>query len=273
MNKKFLLFLVVVLIATTYFFSFEKIVYRELLALRTSVQNSYLNGFVYVSEVLSKYFTQLSYINELQKENKENNSYKILYEERSKQLLELQKNLEIKVELPQKYHLVDVISYVALNDFSKVILEYSPTSIQEPPFSALVTYDGYSAGVASHQNGQTIGFLNENPKCNYTVFIGEQKNPGITSGVNHKGELVIKYVPIWKEVTIGDEVITSGMDDIFPFGIKVGQVTGFEISDNMQQVFIKPYANSLSYKEFFIYEKESVQTTSIEPVKNPLSPK
>ena len=36
--------------------------------------------------------------------------------------------------------------------------------------------------------------------------------------------LVAKYIPSWMNIYIGDEVITSGMDDIFPQGLKLGKI-------------------------------------------------
>jgi rod shape-determining protein MreC len=255
MNKKFLLFLIAIFIAIFYLFSFEKVIYKELLSVRTSVQNFYLNIFVYTSEALNKYFNQLDYIDQLRVENQESKTYKTLYESVQKELQRVEKNNLVKNIDQNSFEKVQVLSYVKFNDFSKVILDYDPLE-ERNRIQALVTFGGFSAGIVLYKEEHYIAFLNENNKCNYTVFIGDDNNPGITSGVDDNGRLVIKYVPIWKEVQLGDEVITSSMDNIFPYGVKVGKVVDFEIQDNMQLVFVEPYANALSYKEFFIYTKK-----------------
>lgn len=267
MNKKFLLFLIALFIAILYLFSFEKVIYKELLSLRTTIQSYYLNAFVYTSESLNKYFNQLDYIEQLKDENQESKTYKILYETTQQELQKIEKNNLVKNIDPKSFEKVEVLSYVQFNDLSKVILNYDPVE-QKTDIQALVTFEGFSAGIVVYKEDHYIALLNENNKCNYTVFIGDDNNPGITSGVDNNGRLVIKYVPIWKEVQLGDEVITSSMDNIFPYGIKVGKVVDFEIQDNMQLVFVEPYANALSYKEFFIYTKKVIgidSNTTVDP--------
>jgi rod shape-determining protein MreC len=261
MNKKFLLFLVAIGIATLYLIGFDKIVYKEFLSLKASVQSFYLNSFVYVGEVVSKYFNQLNQIEKLTEQNKQNETYRILYEQAQSELEKFEYIDKVQTIDKNNFEKVPVLSYLQFNDLSKVILDYD-SSITEESIKALVTYEGYSAGIVLEQKNKPIALLNNNPKCNYTVFIGEQKNPGITSGMNQKGQLLIKYVPIWEDVNIDDEVITSSLDNIFPYGIKVGKVIDYEVKDNMQLVFVQPYANALSYEEFFIYKKEyNINTT------------
>lgn len=258
MNKRFILFLIAIFIVIMYLFSFEKVIYQELLSLRSTLQSYYLRAFVFTSESFNKYFNQLDYIKQLKEENSENKTYKILYEKTANELHRVTKNKALLNVNQEYYEKVEVLSYLQFNDLSKVILNHNPR-IEQKKIQALVTYEGYSAGIVVYKEGQYIAFLNENNKCNYTVFIGEDNNPGITSGLDDNGRLIIKYVPIWKDVAIGDEVLTSSMDNIFPYGIKVGKVIDFEIQDNMQLVFVEPYANALSYKEFFIYNKPPVQ--------------
>jgi len=269
MNKKFLLFLIALVIVISYLFSFEKVLYKQLLSFKTTVQGSYLNAFLYVSESFNKYFNQLDYIEQLKVENQESKTYQILYEKTVAELQRVKKNNTIENIDKKSFKKVDVLTYVDFNDFSKVILDYK-NDLKQGQIDALVTYEGYSAGIVIYKKKQAIAYLNENNKCNYTVFIGNNKNPGITSGMDDKGRLIIKYVPIWKVVKKGDEVITSSMDNIFPYGIKVGQVVDFEIQDNMQLVFVKPYAKALSYKEFFIYNnlKKDENSTYDQPISN-----
>ncbi len=106
------------------------------------------------------------------------------------------------------------------------------------------------------QNNQTVSYLNPNPKCNYAVFIGKTNAPGITSGANKKGDIIIKYIPKWYMINVDDEVITSGMDDIFPKGIKVGIITSIKELPNTKIATIKPYAKVLSKKNFYLINKD-----------------
>ncbi|MCT7557315.1 rod shape-determining protein MreC [Aliarcobacter butzleri] len=63
----------------------------------------------------------------------------------------------------------------------------------------------------------------------------------------------VKFIPIWSDINIGDEVITSGMDNIFFEGLKVGKVLEVSEQANMKVATIKPYVNALKKKYFYIY--------------------
>ncbi len=256
MNKKFLLFLIAIAIALSYLFSFEKTIYQELLNLSSKIQKIYLNAFIYTNEAFNKYINQLDYIEQLKKQNKENLHYKLLYGQKENEYNELVNHLEKKSFDENNLIKVKVVSYYQISDYSKVIIDKQPSD--EEKIKALITYDGFSAGIVVNKNAQSIGYLNQNKKCNYTVFIGDENSPGITSGVDYLGRIIIKYVPIWKKVNIDDEVITSSMDSIFPFGIKVGKVEEVKKDENIQEVYVRPYANTLGNREYYLYEKKEM---------------
>lgn len=257
MNKKFLLFLIAIAIAISYLFSFEKAIYQELLNLNSKAQKIYINGFVYLNEAINKYFNQLDYIEQLKEENKQNTQFQLLYEKKNNEYQELLRELSRKIPKEDNFTEIKVVSYYQMHDYSKVIID-QPT-YEEDTIGALITYDGFSAGIVLNKNGQSVGYLNQNKKCNYTVFIGEDNTPGITSGIDSFGRLVIKYVPIWKQVNIEDEVITSSMDYIFPFGIKVGKVVAIDKDENIQQVYVEPYANTYGTREYFFYKSNEAK--------------
>lgn len=257
MNKKFTLFLIIISIGVLYVLNIDKIIQNKLSSLNASFQSSYINAFININNVIEKYFNQLSYINQLKTSNESHLFYKTLYDIKANELRESQenarlvRNYEPKLELSQ----VKVLSYYQLYDNSRVILDKK--NLQNSKIYALITLDGFSAGIVLNKNDASIGYLNQNEKCNYTVFIGEENAPGITSGVDDAGNLIVKYVPIWKKLTIGDEVITSSMDAIFPFGIKVGTVISIDIQDNIQELLIKPYATTLGNRDYLLYENQN----------------
>lgn len=253
MSKRLFLFLIAILIAISYLFSFEKTLYQELLKINSKMQKLYLEAFVSVNEGFNKYFNQLEYIEQLKEQNRLNIQYKLLYQKQQNDYNELIKNIDKKISVDNNFTEVKLLSYYQLYDYSKVILDKKPSNSES--INALITYDGFSAGIVLNKNDQSIGYLNQNKKCNYTVFIGDENAPGITSGTDNSGRLVIKYVPIWKNVEIGDEVITSSMDSIFPHGIKVGKVKEIHKEDNIQEVYVEAYANTLGTREYYLYEK------------------
>jgi rod shape-determining protein MreC len=69
------------------------------------------------------------------------------------------------------------------------------------------------------------------------VMIERTRTPGVVSGQvevagapeareghGNRGDLVMKYVPAVADVVAGDQVVTSGMDRIYPKGLLVGRV-------------------------------------------------
>ncbi len=263
MNKKFLLFLLTLIIFVLYLFSFEKVIVNKLYTLNNSISSAYINVFVYTSETINKYFNQLEYIEQLKASNEQNIQYKSLYEKKLQEIRELNEYIKIPLDPKIHYEKVKVLSYYNFNDHSKVLIDYD--IIKKDKIYPLITFDGFSAGIVLNKNGKSVAYLNEHKKCNYTVYIGENDTPGITSGSSNDGNIIVKYVPIWKEIQMDDEVITSSMDSIFPYGIKVGKVVEIKVFDNTKEVLVKPYAKTLGTRNFFmnINEENNETTTSM----------
>ena len=83
--------------------------------------------------------------------------------------------------------------------------------------------DGRTAGIAFYKDNLLFGALNGDPKVSYGVFVGEDKNMGILK-TDINGNVVVEYINAWSAIKEGDEVITSGMDNIFFEGLGVGVV-------------------------------------------------
>src|SRR2546421_6878237 len=76
----------------------------------------------------------------------------------------------------------------------------------------------------------------------------------IQSPVGGQGEplLVMKYVPNDDEVNLGERVITSGMDRIFPRDLPVGTVTEIKAGNPFKQIRVKPSANLERLEEVLV---------------------
>jgi rod shape-determining protein MreC len=270
MNKKFTLFLILLTIGIFYLFNIERVIQNKLSVLNQSIQSTYINLFVSISNTLDKYLNQLDYINQLRASNEENLKYKTLHHTAVNELNELNKNINIMQPIDYNLEKVKVLSYYKFNDYSRVIIDKK--DLNSTKLYSLITFDGFSAGIVLSKENSVIAYLNENSKCNYTVFIGENNVPGITSGIEDDGQLIVKYVPIWQNVSIGDEVITSSMDNIFPFGIKVGKVTKIDIQDNIQEVLVMPYAKNFGNRDYYLYgNKIETSENLTKPNKKPLA--
>ena len=99
--------------------------------------------------------------------------------------------------------------------------------------------------------------MNGNKDCSYAVFLGEGKFPGILTSSDTKDEVQIKYIPFWANIKKGDEVITSGMDNIFYEGLKVGVVTEVINLADMRIAKVKPYINASKKRYFYLYGSQA----------------
>jgi rod shape-determining protein MreC len=76
----------------------------------------------------------------------------------------------------------------------------------------------------------------------------------IQSPVGGVGEplITMKYVPNDDTVNVGDRVITSGMDRIFPRDLPVGTITDIKPGNPFKQIRIKPAANLEKLEEVLV---------------------
>lgn len=251
--RKILFILLLVLASLSYLFEVDDLITKKITFLN-DLKMLYLDKVLVISSNMEKHFKQAETIEKLRVENNELKEYKILYNTTQKQLDSL-KNFLVNIQFPQtnsKIELIKVLSYVNYNDFTKVLLDREATN--DESILGLIS-DNYAAGIAINKNGNSIGLLNGNKDCSYAVFIGANKIPGIvTSSVDNKEELFIKFIPLWSEIAKGDEVVTSGMDNIFFEGLKVGRIEEIKILPEMKIATVKPYINVLKKKYFYSYK-------------------
>jgi len=265
--NKFVFFLLTLLIGLFYVLHFDKVLTDRFTAVNNLKKEYLLKTDALVSNV-SSFFDQATKIKELTQENQELFKFKKLHTSTDSELSNIKANLLTLNSQKQSLKIVKVLSYVNFNDFTKVWLD-SPKNDDK----ILGLVDGeYSAGIVIQKSNKAQALLNGHEKSNYSVYIGKNKAPGIIHKNRHKDLLSIKYIPIWIEINVGDEVITSGMDNIFFEGLKVGKVVKIDKMQDQQEAFIKPYSKVLQKKYFYIYEKETIKVpqkaeTVVAPVK------
>ena len=252
--RKFLFAFLFILAGLSYLFKIDELLVNKF-AFFNDIKVSYINKVINISTAIEKHFEQANTIEKLKTENSELKEYKILYATAQSQLNTLKEFLA-NVDIPEnkaKIELVRVLSYINYNDFTKVWLD---KKIEDESIFGLIA-DNYSAGIVVNKNGRAVGLLNGNKDCSYAVFIGEGKAPGIITASDTQDELQIKFIPIWANISKGDEVITSGMDNIFFEGLKVGRVIQVTDLADMKIATVKPYVNVLNKKYFYTYKNNN----------------
>lgn len=248
--NKFLFFLFFLAVSLAYIFELDKMIARNLNPFE-SIKKWYVDISLDIQQSSEKYFGQVKTIEILRAKNKELENYQILYESAKNRLDSTLESLQNIDKSSEKITFSKVLSYVDFNDFTKVWLDFDKKDDQ---ILALIS-DNYAAGIVVNQAGRSKALLNGNEKSNYTVFIGRNKAPGIIHSSKADGYILAKFVPIWVKIKKGDEVITSGMDNIFFEGLEVGRVVSIRKKQDMQEAIIKPYAKVFKQRSFFVYKK------------------
>jgi len=250
MNKLLFLLLFIVAIGL-YIFNIDQSVTNKFNFVN-DIKKYYSEKLINTEAALNKYFSQVKTIENLSVENEELKKYKTLYIDLKTTIDRINDSKTTIIQNHGELKHVKVLSYVNFDDYTKVWLDVKKS---DKKIEALISKN-YAAGIVISQTGQALALLNGNEKSNYAVFIGENKAPGIVHGLEKSNLIVAKYVPIWIDIKEGDEVITSGMDDIFFEGLQVGKVISIKKMADMQEATIEPYINAIKESYFYVYSKK-----------------
>ncbi len=237
MIKKRLFIVVIIAIFFLLSINLNSFANRFAINILNNIRSEYLYFIESVKEKINEHFNQKEEIKKLRQEVKAlsyQNELLPLYVSKLNNLL-AENNLSV---FDPKLQLVEALSYVKLNDYSKVWLKF-PSFDKDKVYGLL--YKGYSAGIVTQKDSMPLGLLQSSQECTFSIYIGKNKIPGVIFG--NKEIMIIKYIPPWMEPKFGDIVITSGLDNIFFEGIKVGKVIKVYDEKMYKSAVVKPYVN------------------------------
>ena len=148
-------------------------------------------------------------LSEIQKEN-----------QRLKQLLQFGK------DIPRKKVLAQVVGWDASNEFKVLRINKGKDDGIEllSPVITMTGLVGYVYRITSNYS-DILTILDQNNRVD--SIVASTRSHGIVEGLSrHKCRL--KYVIRTQEVEVGDEVLTAGLGNIYPKGIKVGRITDID---------------------------------------------
>ncbi|MDD3468117.1 MAG: rod shape-determining protein MreC [Campylobacterales bacterium] len=247
------------------YYYFGDFLQRQIEPLSGSVRYVYQSASKTLSDSIDMHFMQAGSIAKLKKENEELQKEALTYKNSLRDIgyrLNLLNGMEINQSISMKP--TKALSYSNLPNLYRVWTDFKPSVPEEkgavPKVYGLVyptqnKIDSVACGILlKNENGSHEAFLNGDPKCSYGVYVGKNRAPGVMYGKN-QDKMVIKYIPTWMEVKVGDEVITSGLDNIFFEGVKVGIVKSVSSDNAYKEVQVAGYYNPLSPNYFYVIEK------------------
>jgi rod shape-determining protein MreC len=262
MKSRILVAILVLLLLTILVTRKDDRIVDSLLSIVNPIKQIYSNITQEVEDKSQSYLYQKEHIQELSRENKILRKHLLEQKHYIQQVKDLYKKIpSLERTPPQSVELVQTISYVKLNSFSQIILT-KPKSLesQEGVLFGLIQED-VVAGVAQIHNNNLYGSFTSNSKCRFSVFVGKNRAPGVAIGMNTQ-TMVVKFIPKWSDIKVGDEVITSGIDNIFFANIPVGVVKKIDILSSYKVAYIKSYADILHPDYFYLITDASATFVS-----------
>lgn len=232
MFKRFLAFAAAAFVLIAFTFQFPKI--------RTStgswVQSAFRPIFESTSVLSSQaghlrhhfynYWNAIDKLHEQEQQIVELESRLVKFDEISGENYRLKSLLEFNDSLPQKGVGVRIIGY-GLKPWKKSVVLNKGSSQGIKPLSVLVVPSGVVGRTVDVGLLSTQAILLTDPESRVTALTLNSRAQGIVEG-NGGDKLKLRYLNLDDSVQVGEIVVTSGLSDIYPKGLRIGRIESVE---------------------------------------------
>ncbi|PID47474.1 MAG: rod shape-determining protein MreC [Proteobacteria bacterium] len=239
-------FVIFILLASFLSFQYSSFVRARVVGVGNIFIENYLALQRYIKEGISNHFNQKETIVKLKEENKKLEQSSLLLVAFAGKLNQiLQDNHRGKFE--PKLQLVQALSYEQISNYNRIWIGMN--DFNSSKIYGLIS-KGNTAGIVISKNKKPLGLLQGDYKCVFSVIVGKDKFPGVATG---RGKFIhVRYIPSWMNPKVGDEVITSGLDNIFPLGFPVGKVVEIKKEESYQTAIVEPNIKINSSSFFYV---------------------
>jgi len=216
-----------------------------------NIKIAYLDQIQGFQNSITKHVSQEKTITQLQQRNRYYEQELLTLHQVASEYQNLLKLENSSIKILPSVELVRTISYVRMGDPHKLWLEmdhFDPARVYG------LIYRGYVAVIVVSKNNSPMALLNGDIKSSYAVSIGNSQAPGIVRG-NNERRLVVEFIPTWIPISVGDEIVTSGLDQIFFSGLKVGKVLSTFKASGYQSAVVEPYFYAKNPTYFHVITK------------------
>ena len=172
----------------------------------------------------------------------------------------LQQLLDFRSQLPAHSVTASIIANSASTWFQSCLLDKGSSDGVRKGMAA-VTPLGVVGQVISAAARSAKVLLVTDPNSGVDVVVQRTRARGIVSG-SLEQKTIMKYVKRSEDIQVGDRLITSGLDGVFPKGLMVGTVTKVQ-KQNLglfQYIEVTPAVTSSRTEEVLLVKLESDQT-------------
>lgn len=215
------------------------------------------------SQLIFPLFFLKSSVNEylnLKDENRElrKRIYELMLEKKSNQEL-LDENRRLKLLLGLKDTRRDIVAYARIvakgsNRFYRTVWIDKGSNDGVAEGMAVIGIDGLLGKVLSTTGGYSEVLLINDPNFSVSSRVERTRVEGIVSGRGDR--CVLKYIPLEEEVMVGDRLVTSGLDGIFPEGIPIGAVSFVSKKEGLfQKIEVIPFQSTNKAEEVAVIKR------------------
>jgi len=251
MNKELLFYFSVVAALIVGALYYTNAIQSPILSSLNSTKSTYHDITESISQTIDKHFFQAQEIETLKVELRQYENNHLVMQQLASEINDLYKENKSLFKTSPEVELVRTISYQKFGNLNRVWIEvddYNKSKIYG------LTYKELVAGIVINMNGKPLALLNRDIKSAYSVYIGEDHAPGIAHG-NNDEYLIVDFIPTWYDIKKGDEVTTSGLDNIFFKGLKVGRVISVTSSQGYQNAIIEQYYQDNEPSYFYMIKE------------------
>lgn len=237
MNKQTLSIALLLALAVGGALYFTNLLQSPIVRLTLTIKSTYHDAIENIQNTIDEHFNQQSTIIDLRQKNYYYEQQLLSLHQVADEYQKLIQEENSSIQTNAKVDLVRALSYVRFGDPHRVWIEMDHFD-QKRVYGLL--YRGYTAGIVVSNNNRAMALLNGDVKSSYAVNVGTSLAPGIVRG-NNERRLIVEFIPTWIPISVGDEVMTSGLDRIFLSGLKVGRVISITRASGYQSAIIEPY--------------------------------
>jgi rod shape-determining protein MreC len=211
-------------------------------AFASTIQNGYLQLKENLRDAYEEHLSQVETIERLKARERELERDLVHCRSDAANYHALKTALGVKPDCNMSVVAVRAQGYAKLGNFQQVWLESFPD--YNPLKNYGVVRDGNAVGIVVEERRRPLMILAGDRECNFAVYIGPKRAPGIAMGLDPR-RMVVKYIPEWMRVEPGDRVFTSGLDHLFPAGIPVGKVLSIRNMQGFKNAEIELFGDTL----------------------------
>lgn len=216
--------------------------------------------FIRIGDRVVGFFELLLSIKNLSKENLELREKNLELETRLTELKETNRENQIlrdALQIPEKSQIILDMAFVVSKDLQGVqdwilINRGSKHGVEKD--MAVISREMVLVGkTVEVMNDFSKVMLINNKESIVAAIIEGERSEGLLRK-EETGKLFMDFIPRNEELEIGERIITSGMDNVFPKGILIGKIEEIDLSQNQlfQKIFIIPSVDFSKLEEVFI---------------------